>query len=293
MVGRKPYFIAIAFILPAFLLYTLAFIVPIFQTGYMSFFSWNGIKNVALEFVGLKNYTEMFHKEEFYHSLKNVGVFIVASFVLILPIAMALAHIITSKLKGLRFFKIAFFMPSVLPLTAVGLMWQFLLKGDGGLVNMVLSALGGSALTRDWLGEPAIAIYVVVIVNAWIYAGLNMIIFASGMVAIPEQFYEAAALDGAVGFKRLIYITLPLMNETLKIFSILAFTQSLRVFGQIFVMTNGGPNGATDVPTTLLYYEAFKYNNFGLGNAIGTFIIVASLICTVVLNKLMNTKANK
>nr|WP_240343937.1 sugar ABC transporter permease [Paenibacillus sp. SYP-B3998] len=275
------------------MLYTIAFIVPIFQTGYMSFFSWNGIKNVALEYVGFKNYTEMFHKEEFYRSLKNIGVFIVSSFVLILPIAITLAHLITSKMKGRRFFKIAFFMPSVLPLTAVGLMWQFLLKGDGGLVNMVLSSLGGNALVRDWLGEPGIAIYVVVIVNAWIYCGLNMIIFASGMVAIPEQLYEAAALDGAVGFKRLIYITIPLMKETLKIFTILAVTQSLRVFGQIFVMTNGGPNGATDVPTTLLYYESFKYNNFGLGNAIGTFIIVAALVSTVVLNKLMNTKANK
>ncbi|NEW06726.1 sugar ABC transporter permease [Paenibacillus sp. SYP-B3998] len=293
MVGRKPYLIATAFLLPAFLLYTIAFIVPIFQTGYMSFFSWNGIKNVALEYVGFKNYTEMFHKEEFYRSLKNIGVFIVSSFVLILPIAITLAHLITSKMKGRRFFKIAFFMPSVLPLTAVGLMWQFLLKGDGGLVNMVLSSLGGNALVRDWLGEPGIAIYVVVIVNAWIYCGLNMIIFASGMVAIPEQLYEAAALDGAVGFKRLIYITIPLMKETLKIFTILAVTQSLRVFGQIFVMTNGGPNGATDVPTTLLYYESFKYNNFGLGNAIGTFIIVAALVSTVVLNKLMNTKANK
>ncbi|GLI06047.1 ABC transporter permease [Paenibacillus tyrfis] len=293
MVGRKPYLIAAVFLLPALLLYTLAFIVPIFQTAYMSFFSWNGIKNVALEYVGLQNYIAMFQKPEFYRSLKNIGVFILASFVLILPIAFALAHIVTSKMKGRRFFKIAFFMPSVLPLTAVGLMWQFLLKGEGGLVNMVLSAIGASSLTHDWLGEPAIAIYVVVVVNAWIYCGLNMIIFASGMVAIPEQLYEAAAMDGAVGFKRLWYITVPMMKETLKIFSILAVTQSLRVFGQIFVMTGGGPNGATDVPTTLLYYESFKYNNFGMGNAIGTFIIVAALLSTIILNKLMNTKTMK
>ncbi|MNV66818.1 L-arabinose transport system permease protein AraP [compost metagenome] len=172
-------------------------------------------------------------------------------------------------------------------------MWQFLLKGDGGLVNTVISALGMSSLTRDWLGEPAIAIYVVVIVNAWIYCGLNMIIFASGLVAIPEDLYEAASLDGASGFKRLMFITVPLMRETLKIFSILAVTQSLRVFGQIFVMTNGGPNGATDVPTTLLYYESFKYNNFGVGNSIGTFIIVAALASTVLLNQLMNSRSTR
>ncbi|RKP49881.1 sugar ABC transporter permease [Cohnella endophytica] len=290
MVKRRPYTIAAVFLLPAFLLYTLVYVVPMFQTAYLSFFSWNGIKSVPLEFVGWANYDEMFNKPEFYRSLKNIGVFIMGSFVLILPIAFSFALIITSKLKGTRFFKVAFFMPSILPLTAVGLMWQFLLKGDGGLVNAVMSALGMSSWTRDWLGEPAIAIYVVVIVNAWIYCGLNMIIFASGLVAIPEDLYEAAALDGATGFKKLRYITVPLMQETIKIFSILAVTQSLRVFGQIFVMTNGGPNGATDVPTTLLYYESFKYNNFGVGNSIGTFIIIAALLSTVILNRLMSTR---
>lgn len=293
MSRRKPYFIAAMFLLPAFLVYTIAYVVPMFQTAYMSFFSWNGIKSVPLEFVGWENYVEMFHKPEFYRAMKNIGIFILSSFVLILPIAFAFALIITSKLKGKRFFKVAYFMPSILPLTAVGLMWQFLLKGDGGLVNAIISGLGMSSLTRDWLGEPAIAIYVVVAVNAWIYCGLNMIIFASGLVAIPEELYEAAALDGATGFKRLLFITVPLMQETFKIFSILAVTQSLRVFGQIFVMTNGGPNGATDVPTTLLYYESFKYNNFGVGNSIGTFIIVAALFSTVILNKLMNARSTR
>ncbi|TXK83885.1 carbohydrate ABC transporter permease [Paenibacillus sp. N3.4] len=293
MSRRKPYFIAAMFLLPALLVYTIAYVVPMFQTAYMSFFSWNGIKNVPLEFVGWKNYVQMFHKPEFYRALKNISIFILSSFILILPIAFTFALIITSKLKGKRFFKVAYFMPSILPLTAVGLMWQFLLKGDGGLVNAILSVLGMSSLTRDWLGEPNIAIYVVVVVNAWIYAGLNMIIFASGLVAIPEDLYEAAALDGATGFKRLLYITVPMMQETLKIFSILAVTQSLRVFGQIFVMTNGGPNGATDVPTTLLYYESFKYNNFGVGNSIGTFIIIAALISTIILNGVMKTRSTR
>jgi raffinose/stachyose/melibiose transport system permease protein len=122
---------------------------------------------------------------------------------------------------------------------------------------------------------------------------MNMIIFGSGLVAIPEELYEAAELDGATGWKKIWYITVPLMKETIKIFSVLAVTQSIRVFGQIFVMTGGGPNGATDVPTTMLYNESFKYNNFGVGNSIGTFIIVAALVATVVLNKLMSAKASR
>lgn len=290
MTKRKGYLVPILFILPAFLLYTILCVNPIFQTIYTSFFSWNGIKGVPLEYVGIRNYADLFTNESFYRSLKNVLAFIVSGFVVIMPLAFGYACIITSRIKAAKFFKTAFFMPVVLPLTAVGLMWQFLLKGEGGLVNVVLTQLGFGNITIDWLGEPSLAIYVVVLVNAWIYSGLNMIIFSAGMVAIPEEVYQAASIDGATGFARLWHITVPLMRETFKIFTILNITQSLRVFGQIYVMTGGGPNGATDVPTTLLYNESFKYNHFGMGNSIGTFIVVAALVVTVVLNGLMKAK---
>ncbi len=290
MTKRKGYLVPILFILPAFLLYTILCVNPIFQTIYTSFFSWNGIKGVPLEYVGIRNYADLFTNESFYRSLKNVLAFIVSGFVVIMPLAFGYACIITSRIKAAKFFKTAFFMPVVLPLTAVGLMWQFLLKGEGGLVNVVLTQLGFGNITIDWLGEPSLAIYVVVLVNAWIYSGLNMIIFSAGMVAIPDEVYQAASIDGATGFARLWHITVPLMRETFKIFTILNITQSLRVFGQIYVMTGGGPNGATDVPTTLLYNESFKYNHFGMGNSIGTFIVVAALVVTVVLNGLMKAK---
>nr|WP_202128664.1 sugar ABC transporter permease [Paenibacillus dendrobii] len=277
-------------LLPGLLLYTIAFIYPAIQTVYQSFFDWNGIFNVPLTFDGMNNYKEMLDNPNFYRSLKNVGLFIVASFVLILPIALSLALIVTSRMRGKRFFKVAFFIPSILPLTSVGLMWQFLLKSDG-LVNKLLEMFGLGGLTHDWLGEPALAIYTVVIVNAWIYCGQNMIIFASGLVAIPDDIYEAASLDGANGYHKLMHITLPLMKEIFKVFAVLAVTQSIRVFGQIYVITGGGPNGATDVPTTLLYNEAFKFNNFGVGNSIGTFMIVAALVVTVVMNFLTSSRS--
>jgi len=292
MYGRRIYWTIGGFLLPVFVLYTFVFILPVVQTAYQSFFSWNGIHSVPMKYVGLDNYDEMFRSEEFYRALRNVGVFIAASFVLILPVAFAMALAVTSKMRGRRFFKVAYFIPSILPLASVGLMWQFLLKGDG-LVNSLLGMVGLSSWQHEWLGEPSIAIYVVVVVNAWISFGINMIIFSSGIVAIPEDLYEAAALEGAVGWKRVRYITIPLMKETFKVFSVLSVTQSLRVFAQIFVMTGGGPNGATDVPTTMLYNQSFKYNNFGLGNSIGTFIIVAGFLATILLNKLMNGKAGR
>ncbi len=287
---RRTYGAIALLLLPGLLLYTIAFIYPAIQTVYQSFFDWNGIFNVPLTFDGINNYKEMLDNPNFYRSLKNVGLFIVASFVLILPIGLSLALIVTSRMRGKRFFKVAFFIPSILPLTSVGLMWQFLLKSDG-LVNKLLEMLGLGSLAHDWLGEPALAIYTVVVVNAWIYCGQNMIIFASGLVAIPEEIYEAASLDGANGLQKLMHITLPLMKEIFKVFAVLAVTQSIRVFGQIYVITGGGPNGATDVPTTLLYNEAFKFNNFGVGNSIGTFMIVAALVVTVIMNFLTSSRS--
>lgn len=287
---RRTYGAIALLLLPGLLLYTIAFIYPAIQTVYQSFFDWNGIFNVPLTFDGINNYKEMLDNPNFYRSLRNVGLFIVASFVLILPIGLSLALIVTSRMRGKRFFKVAFFIPSILPLTSVGLMWQFLLKSDG-LVNKLLEMLGLGSLAHDWLGEPALAIYTVVVVNAWIYCGQNMIIFASGLVAIPDEIYEAASLDGANGLQKLMHITLPLMKEIFKVFAVLAVTQSIRVFGQIYVITGGGPNGATDVPTTLLYNEAFKFNNFGVGNSIGTFMIVAALVVTVIMNFLTSSRS--
>ncbi|GHI01067.1 carbohydrate ABC transporter permease [Neobacillus kokaensis] len=233
----------------------------------------------------------MFQDEGFYLSLKNVLIFILGSFILIMPFSFILALIITSKIKGKRFFRVSYFIPSILPLTALGLLWQFLLKGKGGLINNIFVSIGLDQWAMDWLGDPDIAIFSVVAVNAWIFCGLNMIIFASGMVSIPEEIYEAATIDGANGFQKVLYITVPLMKEIFKIFSILAVTQSIRVFAQVYVMTGGGPNGATEVPTTMLYNQSFVYNNFGGGNAIATFIVVTALVSTIVLNRLFQGKA--
>ncbi|MDN3020041.1 sugar ABC transporter permease [Paenibacillus sp. BSR1-1] len=279
------------FLLPSIILYSIFFIVPIFQTFYLSFFSWNGIKSSPIVYTGWDNFNLLFQDETFYLSLKNVLIFILGSFILIMPFSFILALIITSKIKGKRFFRISYFIPSILPLTALGLLWQFLLKGKGGLINNILVSIGLDRWAMDWLGDPDIAIFSVVAVNAWIFCGLNMIIFASGIVSIPEEIYEAATIDGANGFQKVIYITVPLMKEIFKIFSILAVTQSIRVFAQVYVMTGGGPNGATEVPTTMLYNQSFVYNNFGGGNAIATFIVVTALVSTVVLNRLFQGKA--
>ncbi|SHE91559.1 carbohydrate ABC transporter permease [Clostridium fallax] len=280
----------ILFIIPAFILYTFFFINPVIKSVYLSLVKWNGIPNVEKKFIGFDNFIKFFKDPAFYKALFNVSVFIVVSFVIIMPIAYLLALLVSSKIRGIRFFKTSYFIPAILPTAATGLLWTLILYKSGGALNAFLEVLGLGSLTQDWLGDPKIAIFTVALVNAWVFIGYNMLIFVAGLTNIPEEIVEAAKVDGATGFKAQIYIVLPLMKESFKIFAVLAVAGSFKVFDIIYVMTGGGPGGATDVPATMLYDQAFRFNNFGYGSSIGIFILMAALISTVILNKILNTK---
>ncbi|HEX2926585.1 MAG TPA: sugar ABC transporter permease [Ruminiclostridium sp.] len=296
MIKRRWNFhlVAILFVLPALLLYTVLLINPVVQSVKMSFFSWNGIAQSPQIFVGLDNYKELIHSSEFWRALANVGKFLVVGFVLQMPVAFILSLIITSKIKGIKFFKTIFFIPVILPITAISIMWTFILWPTGGALNSVLQALGMHGLIKDWLGDPNIVAITIPLINLWIAAGLNMIIFSAGIVNIPEDLYEAAEIDGATGFKKVWNITLPLLKETIKIYAVLCVTGCLKVFDIVYVMTSGGPNGASDVPATLLYYSAFKYQKYGFASSIGTVILVLGLVVSILINKFVsNDEPNK
>ena len=256
----------------------------------MSFFSWKGIASIPMVFVGFSNYVKTFASPRFWVSIVNTGWFIAGGFIVLMPLSFALALVITSRLRNIRFFKTAYFLPVVLPITAISLIWSYLLYPNGGLVNSLLEMAGIKG--ANWLGDPRYAIFTVVLVNEWIYAGLNMLIFAAGMMAIPEELYEAATIDGAGSIQRIFFITIPNLSESFKIFSILCVTGCLRSFDLIFVMTNGGPAHATEMPALLLYNEAFKYQNFGGGNSIGVFILVVGLGLSLLFNKFIATEGN-
>lgn len=281
----------ILFVLPAIGLYTFFYITPVIKSLYLSFVKWNGIPVVPKKFVGLDNFFMIFKDPAFYTAVKNVGVFILVSFVVIMPLAYLLALLVSSKyIKGKRFFKTVYFLPSILPSAATGLMWTLILYKSGGALNTLLIKLGMSSATQDWLGDPKFAIFTVALVNAWIFIGYNMLIFVAGLTNIPDELIEASKIDGANGIKEQIHIVLPLMKESFKIFSVLAIVGSFKVFDIIYIMTGGGPGGATDVPVTLLYDQAFKYNNFGYGSSIGMLILVAAIICTLIINNIFKSK---
>lgn len=291
MKAIKDNMICILFLLPAISLYTFFFINPVIKSAYLSVVKWNGIPLVPKKFVGIQNFKILFTDPAFHKSLYNVSIFIVVSFLIIMPLAYLLALLVSSNfLKGKRFFKTVYFLPSILPSAATGLMWTLILYKSGGALNTLLIKIGLGGATQDWLGNPKISIITVALVNAWVFTGYNMLIFVAGLTSIPDDLLEAAEVDGASKFRVQLNVVLPLMRESFKIFAVLAIVGSFKVFDIIYIMTGGGPGGATDVPATLLYDQAFKYNNFGYGSATGMFILVAAVFFTIVLNKVLDSK---
>lgn len=289
MKWEKKYYVPFLMILPAFLLIAFMFFTPIIQTVYLSFVEWNGIWQTPKEFVGFSNYKRMFSDRVFWICIRNMFIYLVQGVLIQGPIAFLLAMFISKKIRGLRAFKFAFFLPVIIPMTAVAIMWKFILNPNWGLINDMIRILNPD-FNMDFLGNPNIAMYSVVLVSAWVYIGLNMVIFSAGMTAIPEELYESGELDGATGMKKIFYITLPMMKESLKVYVILMITGTLKTFDLVFVMTKGGPNEATQVPAVNMYLQTFSYGKFGYGATIATFILVVGLIGSLIANKYLVAK---
>lgn len=289
MKKNKKLMWSIAYILPALALLCVFLLYPVCQAIYLSFFKWTGIASAKPIFIGIDNYVKIFHSPNFWISLRNSLIFMAGGFLVLMPLSFLLARIITSKIRGVRFFKVSYYLPVMLPVAAVGLIWVYILQPDWGLVNSLLDKIGLTGLAINWLGEKTVNVICIVLVNEWIFAGFNMLIFAAGLVSIPSDVYESAKIDGANQAKTLIYITLPLMKESFKIFSVLCVCGCLKTFDLVFTMTGGGPNHSSEVPATLLYMEAFGSKNFGRGNAIGVVILVLGLLLSLGLNRILKS----
>lgn len=268
--------------------YSLFFIYPIIYTVFLSFTKWNGIANVQKAFIGLANYKTMFNQSIFWRSLGNALVFMIVSLIVIFPISFLLALHVSKNTKFNSFLRTAYYIPTLLPMTATGMMWMFMLAYNGGAVNAVLEKIG--ILPHDWLGDTQIAIWIVALVNAWMFIGSNMLIFVTGITNVPSDIVEASIVDGADSFQRIVHIIVPNMKETFKVFLTSAIAGSIKVFDIIYVMTDGGPGTATDVPATYMYDQAFLSGRFGYASSIGVFIIFVSLVITFTLNFFLDEK---
>ena len=276
------------FLFPALAIYAGLALWPILQSIRFSFFEWPGIQGVDLKFVGLKNFRTMLSSAKFWLSVRNVLQFIGLNLVLQILFGYGLALMVTKYYPGFKFFKMAFFCPVVLPLTATALLWNFIyFPNNIGILNQFLERAGLGALKTGWLITPQTALNAVTVANVWTGFGYHLVIGIAALSAVPDSILESAMIDGATGLKKFFYVTLPLIWQPVVVSVVLITTGSMKNFDIIFVMTEGGPNGLTHVPSTLMYYEAFKYDHYGLGSAISVFIFAASLLLAWVLIRVM------
>ena len=275
------------FILPALILYTVFQLIPIAGGIYFSFMSWDGLAGSALKFVGMENYLSAFHNKLFILSLSNMLRMVVFSVLFHTPIALLLAVAVNAKLKGYRIFKTIFFVPTVFPMTAIGLMWYFVFMPKGAL-DALIAFLHLKPFAIPLLVNKAKAMNTIVGVNVWAGIGYYMVIILAGLTTIPSDLYEAAAIDGANPVETFFNVTVPMLKPTLIMCIVMDIIGSVKVFDIVYVMTSGGPNGLTNLPTTLMISEAFKYSHYGVGSAIGIVIMIICLVGTLGSNALMN-----
>lgn len=283
--------VILLFILPALIVYVLLEIAPVLLSSAFSFCEWPGILDVPMKFVGLKNFIALFSNAKFWVSIKNILLFVGIGLITQLPIGFFLALLLSSKIRGTRVFKAFYFVPMVLPTTATGLIWYFILyPNEMGLLNGLLSSIGLSSWMKGWLIQPQTAMICIILITTWASVGYYMVIGLAAFNSIDESILESAALDGANEIQKTFYIKIPMVKESIMISIVMIITGVLKVFDIVFVMTEGGPNGLTHVPATLLYYEAFKYNHYGTGSAISVIIFILGMAFTLLSLKVMNKR---
>jgi ABC-type sugar transport system permease subunit len=272
------------FILPTYIFFLVFIAVPFFGAIGISMTQWAGYD--APQYVGLKNFVNLSQDRIFWIALTNTFVFTIATTVLQTVIPLLLAVLINAGWRGSVFFRTVLFLPVVISLVVTALLWRMIYDANFGLLNTVLRSIGLDVLARPWLAEPATAMLSVIFVSLWQSLGFYMLIFFAGLQSIPVELYENASLDGANMWKRLWYVTVPMLWPVTTVVIIINIIGGVKVFDVIYVMTYGGPNHATEVLGTYLYITAFGATgggspSMGYAAAIGVVILALAMIGTI------------
>lgn len=278
------------FVLPSFLLFALIVILPIFMSGYYSMLQWDGIGEG--KFIGLQNFIDLFinSSEGFGKSIMNSLILAVLSVFIQLPIALILALILASGVKGEGFYRTVFFIPVIISTVVIGQLWMKVYNPSYGLLNTLLNNIGLGSLERAWLGETQTSLIAAFIPSVWQYIGYHMLLMYAAIKTIPDDIYEAAKIDGASNFKTALQITIPLIKPIIKVCVIFAIIGSLKVFDLVYILTNGGPVHSSEVPSTLMYNTIFNKYMYGSGSAMAIFIVLECLVFTLIVQKLFKVE---
>jgi raffinose/stachyose/melibiose transport system permease protein len=270
---------------PALLFFVGFVIFPVVMAGYYGFFNWHGY-GPATDFIGLKNYVTILTDPDFQEALGHNAFIVVMSLVIQGPIALLLALLLNRKMRGQSLIRVLIFVPYVIAEVVVGTGFSLMLATNGAL-NGALDDLGLSRLTREWLSDPSIAIWTLIAILTWKYVGFAVILFLAGLQGIPDELYEAAAIDGASYWQIQRRITVPLLGPTFRIWAFLSIIGALQLFDLVYIIWGQyvAPVAGTSTMATYMVANGRNAGNFGYGNAVAVVIFVISLIVALVYQR--------
>jgi raffinose/stachyose/melibiose transport system permease protein len=263
---------------PALVLFGVFILIPVVLTIVGSFFTF-GLTSPEWSFAGADNYVRAVSDPVFWLSFRNNLIIVFGSIATQIGFGTLLAAILDRGIRrGSTFFRTLIFAPMVISSVAVGLIWLMILDPNFGPLNRLVKLTGLSPPTLGWLGDPDLAIWMFLVVAAWQYTGFMMVLVLAGLQGVPEEIYQAAALDGARGVRAFWYITLPSIRNVLIVAVLITSIGAFKVFDLIYVTTRGGPANATEVLSTYIYLQAFNLGNMGYANAIAVFLLAIAVV---------------
>lgn len=276
--GNKDTRDGILFSLPFMIVFALFMIYPLVFGFYISFFQWNILGTP--KFIALQNYLDLLKDERFWSSLWHTLQFVLMTTPVLLILGFIMALLVTGKspLKGIM--ETCFFVPYIFSMTVVATLWAWIMQKDFGIINQILRTLGKDGVS--WLTSEKNAMWSISIATYWWTAGFNMVLFTAGIKQISKEIYESATVDGAGPLQQIFHITIPLLKPTTILCLILQVIASFNVFGQVYVMTGGGPAGSTRVLVQYIYETGFNYFRMGYSAAMSYVLFLIIMVISVV-----------
>ena len=277
-----------AFIFPNLLSTVVFLFIPLIYSIYISFMQWDMIR--PPKYIGLANYSvKLMQDTQFFLALKNTVIFSAISIPLGIALAILVAYLLSGHLHGNTVFRSIVFLPVIMSTVAVSMIWKWLLNGDYGVVNYLLSLVGINGV--HWLGDAKYAMGTIIAISIWKNLGFNVVILIAAFKDVPSRYFESAALDGANEWQKLTLISLPLIAPSVFFVTIMSVINSFQVFDLIYNLTMGGPNGATTVLYYLVYQNAFKFFDMGYASALSWIVFAIIFVFTILQMRMKRDQA--
>lgn len=277
----KRHYAGYVFVVPSMILYAIFFIYPFLSSIYLSLTDWDGLKP-SMSFVGLANYQRLLTDPLVGLALSHNIIWVIIGTISPVVIGLLISMLLWGNIRGRLFFRTVYFMPVVLSAVVVGIIWGWIYNPIFGLVNRALTALGLDSLTRGWLGDPSTALISVLVTAIWHYTGFCVVILLAGLQNVDMDLVDAATVDGANAWSRFTNVVLPQIAPVLTMITTYTLIGGFNVFDIVQIMTQGGPNYATEVLSTYTYYRSFRLPEVSYGASLSMLMTVLALAATLI-----------